>query len=87
MSISEFFSHHRSPFRDINKLQDHTDALAKALDFEKATLGFYRATEDALGKHELLTQVIEIEKSHVTVLMKALLVEGSKFRGLEDRWP
>ena len=87
MSISEFFSHHRGPFQDIEKIHDRDDALQRALDFEKATLGFYRAVEDVLGKQELLNQVIEIEKNHVVVLLKALLVEGSKFRGLQDRWP
>lgn len=87
MSISEFFSHHRGPFKNVEEIQDRNDALQKALDFEKATLGFYRAVEDFHGKRELLTQVIETEKEHVVVLMKTLLVEGSEFRGLQDRWP
>jgi rubrerythrin len=87
MSVSEFFSHHRGPFEDVDKIQDRDDALQRALDFEKATLGFYRAVEDALGPHELLTQIVQAEKNHVIVLMKALLVEGSKFRSLQDRWP
>ena len=87
MSISEFFSHHHGPFQDVGKIQNRDDALQQALDFEKATLGFYKAVEDVLGAKELLTQVIDVEKSHVAVLMKALLVEGSKFRSLQDRWP
>ena len=87
MSLSEFFSHHRGPFKDMEKILDHSDALQRALDFEKATLGFYKAVEDVLGTQELLTQVIEAERHHVVVLMKALLVEGSKFRSLQDRWP
>jgi rubrerythrin len=87
MSLSEFFSHHRGPFKDVEKIQDRSDALQKALDFEKATLGFYKAVEDFHGKKDLLTQVIETEKAHVVVLMKALLVEGAEFRGLQDRWP
>jgi len=87
MSISEFFSHDRGPFKDIDKINDRDDALAKAMDFEKATLHFYRAVEDVLGNNEILTQVIEVERSHIVVLMKALLVEGSKFRSLQDRWP
>ena len=87
MSMSEFFSHHRGPFKDVEKIQDREDALQKALDFEKATLGFYEAVEDFHGKKDLLSQVIETEKTHVVVLMKALLVEGSKFRSLQDRWP
>jgi rubrerythrin len=86
MSISEFFSH-RSPFQKIDGIQDRNDALHLAFGFEKATLGFYKAVEDALGKQELLSQVMETERNHVVVLMKALLVEGSAFRGLQDRWP
>ena len=87
MSLSGFFSRNQSPFQKIEQVQDRDDALKLALDFEKATLGFYKAVEDVLGKHEVLSQVIETERSHVIVLMKALLVEGSKFRSLQDRWP
>jgi rubrerythrin len=87
MSISEFFSHHHGPFQDIENIKDRNDALQKALDFEKATLGFYKAVEDVLGTNELLAQVIEVEKNHVVVLMKTLLVEGSEFRSLQDNWP
>jgi len=87
MSHSEFFSHDRSPFRDMDKVRDRNDALQKALDFEKATLGFYKAVEESLGEYELLAQVIETERSHVVALVKALLVEGSEFRSLQDRWP
>jgi len=87
MSLSEFFSHHRGPFQDMEKIQGRDDALQKALDFEKATLSFYKAVEDVLGINEPLTQVIEAERNHIVVLMKALLVEGSKFRSLQERWP
>jgi len=87
MSLSEFFSHYSGPFQDVDKIQNRNDALQKALEFEKATLGFYRAVEETLGKHEPLNQIIEVEKDHVIVLMKALLVEGSKFRSLQDVWP
>jgi len=86
MSLSEFFSHNRSPFQDMEKIQNRNDALQNALGFEKATLGFYRAVEDVLGANELLSQVIEAERTHIIVLMKALLVEGSEFRGLQDNW-
>ena len=82
MSISEFFSHRHGPFQDVEKIQNRDDALQKALDFEKATLAFYRAVEDVLGSNDMLAQVINVERSHVAVLMKALLVEGSRFRSL-----
>jgi rubrerythrin len=87
MSISEFFSRHRGPFHKIDTIRDRNDALETALNFEKATLGFYKAMEDVLGKQEPLTQVMETEKKHIVILMKALLVEGSAFRGLQDIWP
>jgi rubrerythrin len=87
MSISEFFSHDRGPFQDLEGIKVREDALEKALDFEKATIGFYKAVEDVLGTSTLLSEVIQTERNHVVVLMKALLVEGSKFRGLQDNWP
>ena len=87
MSLSEFFSHNRGPFQDMEKIQNRNDALQNALDFEKATLGFYMALEHVLGTNELLNQVIEAERNHIIVLMKALLVDGSEFRGLQDIWP
>jgi rubrerythrin len=87
MSISEFFSHQRGPFQEMDKIKDRDDALQMAFAFEKATLGFYKAVEDVLGKQDLLSRVIEMERGHVVVLMKALLVEGSAFRSLQDNWP
>ena len=87
MSMSAFFSNREGLFLQVEKVQNRNDALQVAFDFEKATLGFYRAIEDVLGKQEPLGQVIETERNHVVVLMKALLVDGSAFRGLQDMWP
>jgi len=87
MSISEFFSHHEGPLAGIDQVRNRDEALKKAFDFEKATLGFYRAVEDVLGKNDTLSEVIEAEKGHVSVLMKALMVDGSTFRNLQDNWP
>jgi rubrerythrin len=85
MSISEFFSPKHGPFANIDKIKDRDDALEKAFGLEKATLGFYDAVQDALGKNEILSQVIEAEKSHVVTLMK-VMVTGAKFRSLLDNW-
>jgi len=85
MSISEFFSHHQGPFKDADKIVSRDDALEKAFNLEKATLGFYQAVQDTLGKNPTLTEVIETEKSHITRLMK-VLVTGEKFRSLQDEW-
>lgn len=85
MSISEFFSHHHGPFKDADKIENRDDALEKSFGFEKATLGFYQAVQDVLGENPILTDVIEVEKSHITRLMKAM-VTGEKFRGLQNEW-
>jgi len=87
MSYSMFFSPYQGPFREIDKIKDRDDALQKALEFEKATLGFYKAVAEVLGAGEPLTEIIAVERSHVVAIMKALLVEGSKFRSLQDNWP
>ncbi len=85
MSISEFFSHRQGPFKDADKIKNMEDALEKSFYFEKATLGFYQAVQDVLGRNRTLTSVIKEEKKHVTSLMKAL-VTGEKFRSLQDKW-
>jgi rubrerythrin len=86
MSYITFFSKYKGPFKDIDSVKDRDDALVVALEFEKATLGFYRAVEEVEGGSEVLKTVIDAEKSHIVAIMKALLVEGSKFRGLQDDW-
>jgi len=86
MSHSVFFSQYHGPFKDVDAIKDRDDALQVALEFEKATLGFYKAVEDTLESSSTLSQVIAAEKNHVIAIMKALLVEGSKFRSLQDNW-
>jgi rubrerythrin len=86
MSHSIFFSQYHGPFRDVQKIQGRNDALQKALEFEKATLGFYKAVEDVQGGSDPLSSIIAAERSHIAAIMKALLVEGSKFRSLQDNW-
>lgn len=86
MSYSVFFTRYQGPFKDVDSINDRDDALLAALEFEKATLGFYKAVEDVDGSSEVLTRIISMERSHIVVIMKALLVEGSKFRSLQDSW-
>ncbi|MEJ2110336.1 MAG: ferritin family protein [Acidobacteriota bacterium] len=86
MSYSAFFSPYQGPFKDIDAVEGRNDALQRALEFEKATLGFYKAFEDVNGSSDLLTKIIDAEKNHIIVVMKALLVDGSKFRSLQDSW-
>ena len=85
MSLSEFFSAKQGPFAAIDKITNRDDALEKVFGFEKATLGFYQAVQDTLGKNPTLTEVIETEKGHITRLMK-VMVTGAKFRSLQDEW-
>jgi rubrerythrin len=86
MSHSVFFSRYHGPFKDAEGIRDRADALEKALEFEKATLGFYKAVEEVQGRSEPLSSIIAAERGHVVALMKALLVEGSRFRSLQDTW-
>ena len=86
MSHSIFFSRFHGPFKDVDVIRDRDDAIQKALEFEKATLGFYKAVEEVQGESNQLSSIIAAERSHIVALMKALLVEGSKFRGLQDTW-
>jgi len=85
MSISEFFSHNRGPFKNVDEIKDRDDALEKALNFEKATLGFYQAVQDLMVESNALKAIMEAEKEHIAVLMKVLMT-GAKFRSLQDKW-
>jgi len=87
MSCFTFFSKYLGPFKNIDSIKDHNDALLMALEFEKATLGFYKAFEEFEGSSGILKKIMDVEKSHIVVIMKALLVEGSKFHSLQDSWP
>ncbi len=86
MSIPDFFNDPDSPFQDVDKIQGRDDALEMALNFEKATLGFYQAMNDIFGQKASLEQIMDAEKLHISNLMTAMLVEGSRFRSLDDRW-
>jgi len=85
MSISEFFSHQQGPLKGMDKIKSSEDALEKAFNLEKATLGFYQAVQDVLGRNRILTSIIKEEKNHVIRLMK-VMVTGEKFRSLQDKW-
>jgi rubrerythrin len=86
MAISEFFSKKTGPFVDAEKIDDRVDALRHAFNFEKATLGYYQAMQDALTQSTVLDAIIEEEKKHIISLMKVMITEG-EFRGMKDEWP
>jgi rubrerythrin len=72
MSRSAFFAGEEGLTAALNSVRSVDDALAHALGFEKATLGYYLALQDVLGQQEPLSAIIEAEKQHVVALMKAI---------------
>ncbi|MBD3232783.1 MAG: hypothetical protein GF315_03560 [candidate division Zixibacteria bacterium] len=85
MSVSEFFSTDRGPFADADSIETFNDALGKAFELEKATLSFYQAVSDVLGENDILNQIMDAEKEHITAIMK-VMISGGKFRSLQDKW-
>lgn len=79
LSVTEFF-------KDSEEIETKEDALARAFAFEKASILYYQGIEDILGENEYLNRIIKAEKRHLISIMKNMIIEGSKFRGLADRW-
>ena len=67
----------------LEKVQSVAEVLTRVLDFEKATLGFYRAIQDILGGNETLDAIIEEEKKHITRLAMFSLAE-ERMKRFED---
>jgi len=85
MSISEFFSTHDGLRRDIDAIETRDDALGRAFEFEKATLGYYHALKDLIGEEAELNAIIQAEKEHLVSVMRYMTTEA-KFRGIEDKF-
>jgi rubrerythrin len=85
MSIADVFSSTQTLWKDVDAVATRQDALERALGLEKATLAYYQAMRDVLGKDEVLEALIEVEKSHVVKVME-LMITGAEFRGLADRF-
>lgn len=86
MSMSEFFMGGSGLFKKLDEVETREDALQRAFKLEKDTLAYYRAMEDILGKDDILTSIIQSEKSHLLKVMEYMLTEA-KMRGLADRAP
>jgi rubrerythrin len=84
MSISDVFAT-KELARDVESIRSREDALERALNLEKATLGYYQAVRDILGEDDVLDSLIAVEKSHVVKVMQ-LMLTGAKFRGLSDNY-
>jgi len=82
-AISRFFR--KEGFRDTDKISDRDEALGRALAFEKDTLQYYRALDDAFGGSDAIAQLAEAERQHVLTLMKVIMA-NAKFRTLQDNW-
>jgi rubrerythrin len=86
MSRSEFFMGEDGLYRKIDQIKTREDALERAVNLEKDTLGYFQAMKDVLGDNEILTAIIKIEKSHLVKLME-YMITGAKMRGLGDKYP
>ena len=83
MARSELFGNGVGLAVALEKVQSIAEVLTRVLDFEKDTLGFYRAIQDILGKNEALDAIIEEEKKHVTRIAMFNLTE-EKLKQFDD---
>jgi rubrerythrin len=83
MAMSEFFRGDAGLIGKLDKAESLGQALIDVLGFEKATLAYYLAVKDVVGKCEALEKIIQAEKGHILALMKYVVTEG-KMRGLAD---
>jgi rubrerythrin len=72
MSISEFFSPRAGLTRDVEEIQNRADALRRAIELEKATLGYYQALREVLGGSEALDGIIQAEREHLLSVSRML---------------
>jgi rubrerythrin len=84
-AMSEFFLGDEGAMKDIDKIENRDDALARAFALEKASLFYYHAMADILGENDMLQEIIKAEKSHLVSVMKYMMT-GAKMRGLSDKW-
>lgn len=85
MSMSEIFSGPKGLTKDLESIKTRDDALERALQLEKATLGYYQAVREIIGADEALDTLIAVEKKHVVKVMQLMMTEA-KFRGLADSY-
>ena len=82
MTVSEIFSgDEQGLIKNLDQVKTREDALERALNMEKATLGYYKAMQDILGSSEALDGVIAAEKRHVVHIAKYLLT-GEEVKGV-----
>jgi len=69
-----------------DQIESPFDALTQAMAFERATLLYYQAVKEILGKNTALDAIIAAEKNHMVSLLKAI-ISDAEFRGLTNYWP
>lgn len=72
MSISEFFSPRSGLTRDVDQITSPSDALRRAVELEKATLGYYQALQEILGSSAPLDGIIKAEREHLLSVTQRL---------------
>ena len=83
LAQTAFFGGEGALEKQLEKIKSPQDALQRALQLEKDTLGYYAAMKEVLGENDVLNGIINFEKGHVTKLFQ-YLVTGAKMRGLGD---
>lgn len=61
------------------------DVLKVAYALEKEAVLFFSGLKDLVGNSQELDKIIEIEKGHMTKIMKYIITEA-EFRGIKDVW-
>ena len=72
MSISEFFSPRSGMTRAVDEITSPSDALRRAVELEKATLGYYQALQEILGDSEVLDGILRAEREHLLSVTRRL---------------
>lgn len=84
MSIDDVFSPKGLAWSP-ESIKTRNDALARALELEKATLGYYLAMREIVGPDETIDALINVEKRHVVKVVQYMMTDA-KFRGLADNY-
>jgi len=77
-------SSHFGYMEKINDINEE-DVLKKAYEFEKESVLFYHGIKDIVGDSKELDEIIKMEKTHMTKILKYIITD-SEFRGLSDKW-
>ena len=72
--------------KDIPEDLDPRDVLQIAFELEREAVLFFSTIRDILGESPELDEIIQIEKGHMTKVMKYIVNYGSRFRGMRDKW-